>query len=80
MRHLIVAGLFAISLLAVGLSASAAATQNRYCLKGVKHSHPGPCHFATLQQCRAALSGRSGSCVINPRYTFAREPRGGQRY
>lgn len=79
MRQLMVTGLFAISLLAAGLSASAAATQDRYCLKGVKHAHPGPCHFATRQQCQAALAGRSGSCVINPRYALARAPRGGQR-
>lgn len=78
MRNLIVTGLFAISLLAVGLSASAA--QDRYCIQGVRHAHPGTCHFATLHQCRAALAGRPGTCVLNPRHTFARAPRGGQRY
>jgi hypothetical protein len=79
MRHSVVAGLFAIGLLAVGSSASAAATQSRYCLQGNKHGQPGPCHFATLQQCQATLSGRGGRCVMNPRYAFARAPRGTQR-
>ena len=80
MRHLIVVSSFAIGLLAVGLSASPAAAQGRYCMQGPKHAHPGTCHFATLQQCRAALSGRGGTCVTNPRYSFARAPRGGHRY
>jgi len=80
MRHLILTGLFAISLLAAGMSPSEAATrQDRYCLSGLKHAHTGSCHFATLNQCRAALSGRSGTCIANPRHAFAHTPRGGHR-
>lgn len=78
MRHLVVASLFAASLLAVGLSASSAASQARYCLQHGRHwGFPGNCQFATLQQCRAAASGTSATCGINPRYAFARQRRAG---
>ena len=78
MRHLVIASLLATSLLAVGLSASPAAAQARYCLQGGRHwGYPGNCQFATLRQCRAAASGRAATCGINPRYASARERRGG---
>jgi hypothetical protein len=48
MRHLVIASLFATSLLAIGLSASPAAAQARYCLQGGRHwGYPGNCQFAT---------------------------------
>lgn len=76
-HRLVIAGLFAISLLAIGLSASPAAAQARYCLQGGRHwGVPGNCQFATLQQCRAAASGTGASCGVNPRYAFARQRRG----
>jgi hypothetical protein len=78
MRQFVVASLFATSLLAVGLSASPAATSARYCLQGHHWGHPGNCQFATLNQCRAAASGTGATCGINPRYAFARQRSGGQ--
>lgn len=76
-HRLVIACLFAISLLAIGLSASPAAAQARYCLQGGRHwGVPGNCQFATLQQCRAAASGTGASCGVNPRYAFARQRRG----
>ncbi len=78
MRHFIVAGLCAISFLAVDLPASPAAAQARYCLQGGRQwGLPGNCQFATRRQCMAAASGTGATCGINPRYAFARQRRGG---
>jgi hypothetical protein len=77
MRHLVVAALFAIGLLA---SASPAAAAARYCLQGGRNwGFPGNCQFATLRQCRAAASGTGATCGINPRYAFARQRHGSQQ-
>lgn len=43
----------------------------RYCLQGRHWGHPGNCQFSTMQQCRAAASGTSAFCGVNPRYAFA---------
>jgi hypothetical protein len=80
MRHLFVATLFAISLLAAGLSASPAAAQARYCLQGRHWGYPGNCQFATYGQCMATASGTAAFCGVNPRYAFARQRRGSQRH
>jgi hypothetical protein len=77
MRHIIVASLFATSLLAVGLSASPAAAA-RYCLQGGHHGHPGNCTFQTRAQCMASASGTGAHCGINPRHAMARQRSGGQ--
>ena len=80
MRHLVVAGLFAVSLLAAGLSASPVAAQARYCLQGRQWGFPGNCQFTTYRQCMASASGTGASCGINPRYAFARQRRGGHSH
>jgi Protein of unknown function (DUF3551) len=79
MRKLFVASFFAISVLAVGLSASQAATA-RYCLQGRHWGHPGNCQFMTRHDCMASASGTGATCGINPRYAFARQRSGGQQH
>ncbi len=58
---------------------SASAVEYPYCAAGV-WAGGGGCSYATLEQCRAAISGGGGSCVPNARYTagenaVARTPR-----
>jgi hypothetical protein len=77
MRKLFAALLFAISLLAVGLSASPAAAA-RYCLQGRHWGYPGNCQFVSRHQCMASASGTGATCGVNPRYAFARQRSGGQ--
>jgi hypothetical protein len=69
-RPLLIA-LAVISALATAGSFSPASAA-RYCLQGGNWGHPGNCRFSTLHQCRAAASGTSASCGVNPRNAFAR--------
>ena len=73
MRQILLAGLSAVSLIAVALSISPAAAGSRYCLQGRHWGHPGNCQFSTLHQCRAAASGTGSTCGLNPRHAFARQ-------
>jgi hypothetical protein len=72
----VVAGLSAVSFLAVVVSATPAAAQDRYCLQGRQWGYPGNCQFATYAQCMATASGTEAYCGINPRYAFARKRHG----
>lgn len=78
MRKILLAGLSAVSLIAVALSISPADARSRYCLQGRHWGFPGNCQFSTLHQCRAAASGTGASCGINPHYAFARQRPGHQ--
>jgi hypothetical protein len=51
--------------------AQAHAGNDRYCLQGRSWGYPGNCQFANYQQCRAAASGTSAYCGINPRHAFS---------
>jgi hypothetical protein len=77
MRRPLLIALSTTLVLATAGSLSPAAAA-RYCLQGHSWGHPGNCQFATMQQCRAAASGTSASCGINPRYAFARRVPGRQ--
>ena len=75
------AAAFAVAAVALPLAAAgpALAVEYPYCASGA-WAGGGGCSYATLEQCRAAISGVGGSCVINPRYTpgpntSARAPR-----
>ena len=45
----------------------AQAQEYPYCASGTWGA--GGCTYATLDQCRAFISGAGGNCVRNPRYT-----------
>ncbi len=60
------------------INTASAETEYPYCWTGARGS--GGCSYATLEQCRAAVQGGTGSCTPNPRYTpgpstLARTPR-----
>lgn len=71
--RMIIAALSGAGFLAVALSASPAAAQDRYCLQGRQWGYPGNCQFATYAQCMATASGTDAYCGINPSYAFARQ-------
>jgi hypothetical protein len=54
-------------------SGPAAAVDYPYCIQGGGWGYPGECGYRSYAECSAALSGRYGSCNINPRAAFARE-------
>jgi Protein of unknown function (DUF3551) len=67
MRNLILAATtLVLASLASPLVNPAAAAEYPYCAEGTFSG--GGCDFATLEQCRAYLSG-AGYCARNPRYT-----------
>jgi hypothetical protein len=80
MRHFISASsMLALAAIAVPIAATgpAQAVEYPYCASG-QWAGGGGCSYATLEQCRASISGVGGSCVSNPRYTAgatARPPR-----
>ncbi|WP_084305016.1 DUF3551 domain-containing protein [Bradyrhizobium sp. ARR65] len=65
-----------VSLVLATVGSVSPAVAARYCLRGSHWGYPGNCQFSTLQQCRAAASGTSSYCGINPRHAFARQQRG----
>jgi hypothetical protein len=78
----IVLGAAALAAAAITLPLTAVRPANAveypYCATGTWGS--GGCNYATLEQCRAFISGAGGFCVSNPRYTqgggdVARTPR-----
>jgi hypothetical protein len=76
MRRLVFTSLSAILLLAtIGSLSPAAAARYRYCLQGANMGYPGSCMFSTFRECRAAASGRSASCGVNPAYASAHQRR-----
>jgi Protein of unknown function (DUF3551) len=63
------ASTLALAVIAVPLAANPAqAVEYPYCASG-QWAGGGGCSYATLEQCRASISGVGGSCVNNPRYT-----------
>jgi hypothetical protein len=75
MRNAILAGLgvAAAGAAAMAGSAPAAAAEFSYCLQGGGWGYPGDCGYRSYAECAASLSGRYGSCNINPRAAFARQ-------
>jgi hypothetical protein len=54
-------------------SGPAAAIDYPYCIQGGGWGSPGDCGYRSYAECSAALSGRYGTCNINPRAAFARQ-------
>ena len=67
MRHLIF-GAVAIAAAALALPATPARAETDYPWCGYDRYGWGGCSFATLEQCRAFISGANGRCQSNPRY------------
>jgi hypothetical protein len=67
-----------VAMLAAGaLGSSAAFAQDYpYCLQGRDWGYPGNCQFTSYAQCEATASGTFAYCGINPRFAYARAPRG----
>lgn len=84
MRQVLVAGLFAVCLVAIANPGSAhthmrapavaAASMDRYCIEG--NFWGFNCEFSTYEQCKATASGTSGMCSENPRYLYEEHRRG----
>ena len=51
----------------------AAAFEYPYCITGGGWGSPGDCSYRSYAECSVTLSGRFGSCNINPRVAFARQ-------
>jgi hypothetical protein len=75
MRNAILAvlGVAAAGAATMAGSAPAAAAEFSYCLQGGGWGYPGDCGYRSYAECAASLSGRYGSCNINPRAAFARQ-------
>jgi hypothetical protein len=87
MRQVLLAGLFAIGLVAIvppslarthmrGSAVATASTPDRYCLQGNGWGYPGDCEFSTYAQCAATASGTTAGCGENPQELFADQRRG----
>ena len=84
MRQILVAGLLSVGLFAIAnpifarthmrAPAVAVASMDRYCIEG--NFYGFNCEFSTYEQCKATLSGTSGTCSENLRYLFAEQRRG----
>jgi len=58
-----------VSALVVLGTVSADASGSRYCMRSGMASGRGNCTFASMAQCRATASGRTGmTCMANPFY------------
>lgn len=57
-------------------SGPAAAFEYPYCITGGGWGSPGDCSYRSYAECAVSLSGRFGSCNINPRFAFARQAPG----
>ena len=61
----------------------ASAAELPYCIKGCDFggsSGRGDCSFTSYQQCQATLSGRAGTCDVNPYFNArAQMPADGSR-
>jgi hypothetical protein len=82
MRSLVIAA-FATAAVVSGLSISstpATAQDYPYCLQGRQQGYPGLCNFSTFQQCKAAASGTSSDCGINPRVAYGAQQLYAGRY
>ncbi len=71
MRNLILGAVtLALTSLASPLVNPASAVERAYCAIGTTACAES-CDYASLEQCRAAISGGSGYCASNPRFTSA---------
>lgn len=57
-----------------------AAAEGRYCIQGGGWGYPGECSYRSYAQCAASLSGRYGTCGINPRAAYAGRERPYREY
>jgi hypothetical protein len=73
MRLLVVAAVTAASAFAVIASSPAQAGDFAYCLQGEDWGYPGHCQFVSRDECKAAASGTSADCGLNPRVAFGVE-------
>jgi Protein of unknown function (DUF3551) len=71
-RILVISALAVASALSLTVSTSPASAA-RYCLQGPSWGYPGNCAFRSFASCRAAASGTTASCGLNPRYAYARQ-------
>jgi hypothetical protein len=70
MRNLILgAAAFALAGLAPLATTTQARAEIEYPYCGYGRQGSGGCMYATLDQCRAFISGAGGACYNNPRYT-----------
>jgi len=74
MRSLIVAALTAASTVTVIASSPAQARDYPYCLQGEDWGYPGNCQFVSRDECKAAASGTSADCGLNPSVAFGVGP------
>jgi hypothetical protein len=73
MRQLIFVAMLAVA----GLGSSAASAHDYpYCLQGRDYGYPGLCQFTNYFQCEATAWGTLSYCGENPRFYYARAPRG----
>jgi Protein of unknown function (DUF3551) len=81
-RYILAAAVVAVAGgVAMGAAPPAKAQDYTYCLSGRSEGSPGDCSYSTYAQCQASAAGRDGTCGINPRAAFARQPSTrGQRY
>jgi hypothetical protein len=70
MRSVIVAALAAASAVAVIASSPAQARDYAYCLQGEDWGYPGHCQFVSRDECKAAASGTSADCGLNPSFAY----------
>ena len=84
MRQILVAGLFAVGLVAIAVpsfarthvrapAAAEDSIQDRYCIQGDQWGYN--CEFSTYEQCMATASGTGAGCAENPQYVFAEQRR-----
>ena len=73
MRIVTVSLLLAAVIGAAALASPAEARDRRYCFFQTNGSED--CSFDTMGQCRAAASGRFGTCNINRRFAFGQRHR-----
>ena len=74
MRSVLVAAVTAASAFAVIASSPATALDYPYCLQGDDPGYPGDCQFASRDECKAAASGRSADCGLNPAFGYRVHP------
>lgn len=56
------------ALSAIGSAPASASGNNAYCIANGQDSSFGHCDFSSYDQCKATVSGGSGTCTINPAF------------
>jgi hypothetical protein len=77
---LAVMGLVAAGVATIAGATPAAAIDYPWCIQGGGWGVPGDCSYRSYAECAASASGRLVYCNINPRFAFARAPRGRRYY